>query len=140
MPELHYKDGGTWRKVFSGFALIGGKVNIDIFGSSTAPSVTYQTDGALSANGLTSPDSWGTPASAGVGSGYWINVASGSGTGTMSGTFGVWLQLSTARNWTMTAAPNGQSRDRTCGYQIATDAAGANVVASGSLVFISDRT
>lgn len=139
--EIWAKDGATWRKVFSGFTLVGGNVPADVVTLSTAPSITYQSDGTLTTTGLVGSGSWGTPTEAGVGSGFWINVAAGTGTGVMSsGTFGSWVQLSISRTWAMTAAPNGQFRSRTCPYQISSDSGGSVVVASGNLLFSSDRT
>lgn len=59
----------------------------------------------------------------------------------MGGTsLGTWHQLSVDRQFTMTGAPSGQSRDRTVLFEIASDAAGATVVSSRNILFTSDNT
>lgn len=114
-------------------------VRADVLGA-VPPTVSFNTDGTTSGAGI-SGLGWGIPTLTGIGSAYWVNVASGSGTGANSGaTRAVWLQLNTARAYSITAALFGSIRSRTSTYQISTDAAGVTIVGGGSIVWVSDNS
>jgi hypothetical protein len=145
--ECWYNDGGTWRQVFSGFTLANGLV-FDAYAIGTiAPSTRFNADGTVDSIGPTSTytanGSWGSPTTAGIGSSYWIFMTLGSTSNgsTMTGSAtGTWLQLSSAPDWGIQAAPSaGSVRDRRLSYVIAVTSGGATL-ASGSLTLTSDRT
>ncbi len=110
----------------------------------SAVSIVFQPSGALTATGSSSitapsPAAWGSPVGGTPGNGYWVNMQAGSGSGVNAGaTRGVWHQINAAVTFQMNSATAGTVRQRTGTYAIATDAAGANVVANGGYTFISD--
>lgn len=78
-----------------------------------------------------STGSWET--GTGTGADYWIRWTTTSGALT-TGTAGSWLQLSTSRVFGKTRTLNGAGTDSVTGtVEIATDAAGANIIATGSI-------
>lgn len=110
------------------------------------PNVTFLNDGTttyLSNAGVTTPDTpWGLPTTPGIGSFYWIRFTNTSGAGVYNGV-GVgatWNSLAAGVSIGINAAGPGLAVSRVCSYDIASDAAGATIVASGSCNFASDRT
>lgn len=146
IQSLWVRDGGgVARKIFEYFT-VGSGVNMSsaIVTTSINPQLRLQTDGStltrLADNSTTANSPWGEPATAGIGANYWINVTLGAGTGSMTGTTGSLVQLSSEYVLTMTAAPSGNVRTRNATYVIYSDAGGTNAVGSGSMYFESDRT
>jgi hypothetical protein len=134
--EVWYNDGAAVRKVFSGFTVASPALSSSM--EPGAAFVTFLTDGSISASDGGS-FAWGTPSTVGVGAGYWVNVVVGSGNGvTTNGPYSTWLQLSANRTFGINSATgvSGVTRTRNMTYQIATDASGVNVVASGA-IFLS---
>lgn len=84
---------------------------------------------------------WGSPTTTGIGNSYWIkftltaSTATGTGTGTAPATT-AWLQLSSDRQIAVTGNKTGLNGTRivsgTYTIQIATDAAGSNIVATAT--------
>ena len=149
VKEAWYHDGTAVRKVFSGAAIVN---PLSIPGieysalSSSAQSVwlNFYTDGTLQGfrNGNVSlwTVNWFAPTQADIGSSYWVRAVLVSGN-TPSGTLNTWLALNAVRGWTLTAPAGGPVQVRSCTLQIqiASDAAGANIVTAGSASLSVDR-
>jgi len=145
IKEAWYHDGTAARKVFTSFTPVNAAVNSLITGSSYAPQVRFQSDGSTLvrtfSGALAAGASWGTPTTSGAGAGYWIKVELSAGSASVSGdAISSWLQLNVERVWGIAAAPFGSVSERALTFQIATDAAGATVVASGTIDLSSDRS
>lgn len=131
---------GDFRGV-SAFAIVdplagGTYTDMDTAPGSAACTMSVGSAGHIGFVGAASGDlggqDWGTPNTAGVGSGYWVRVTLTSGTFSASDGSG-WLQLSTTRNWTRSRPTGGiGTTSCTCTVDIATDSGGVNIVASGS--------
>lgn len=114
--------------------------------SSRSVWVNFNPDGDLQSfshgNVLRQRTSWFSPdPTPGIGNSYWIRATLQSGTAPASGAVGQWLQLNATRSWTYTA-PSGEvfsSRHGVLLIQIATDAAGSNIVSSGTISLRVDR-
>jgi hypothetical protein len=148
--EAWYHDGTAVRKVFTGAAIVNPLAIPDIaYGaiSTAAQSVwlNFFPDGTLQGfrNGNVSlwTRNWFAPTQAGIGSGYWVRAALVSGNTPSGDALNTWLALTGVRGWTLTAPAGGavQSRACTLQIQIASDAAGANVVTSGTALLSVDR-
>lgn len=122
------------------FRVQSGTLSSAVIGAGT-PQVTFETDGQTSGAVTFAGSGWGTPLTSGVGVGFWVLVSNGSGTGTNTGaTRNVWLQLSSARTFSISPAPGGATRSIAATWSIATDAAGANIVGSGALNLTADNS
>lgn len=122
-------------------SLVGAAVGDDILQPATAScSFTFGTDGAGTFTGNLSPAStpWFTPLTAGIGSSYWVKVTLNTGTAPGGDVTGSWLALSSARSWSLTRAINGTVSNNLT-VQIASDAAGANVVATATFTMTATR-
>lgn len=87
-------------------------------GSSTAQ-VSLATDGTMTGSvNYSGPSNWYTPTLVGVGANYWVSFDGGA-----------WLQLSSVRSTSLTGTNAAEIRT----VRIATDAGGANIVATGSI-------
>lgn len=87
-------------------------------GSSTA-GITFQSNGTMTGSASYSgPSNWYTPTITSIGAQYWININSGG-----------WLSLSGGQATSLSGTNATSART----VQIATDAAGVNIVASGTL-------
>lgn len=111
---------------------------------SAACTMSVGSDGHIGFVGAASGDlggqDWGTPTTAGIGSGYWVRVTLTSGAFSASDGSG-WLQLSTSRNWTRNRPTGGSGKTGcTCTVEVATDSGGANIVASGSFALSAVHT
>ena len=100
--------------------------------------VTFATDGTFGFTGdfTTVGPNWFDPTTTGVGSSYWVRCTVTAGTGPTSGTTGSWLQLSSSRSWQWDRTTVGTTT-ATVTWEIATDAAGANIIASVTGVAVS---
>jgi len=113
-------------------------------GANADVSLTVYTTGAWAIQSNYYPDgsgsndggNWGTPAAGGAGDGYWVRftrTSDGGNSGSSTPTTG-WLQLNADRTVVAACfvAPMGGGRNRTAYYtiDIATDAAGSNIVAT----------
>lgn len=109
---------------------------------------TFYTDGDLL--GFASPSGpavvntdWTLPISAGIGSSYWVRWTIVSQTVTLPftqvGTDGTWQQLSTARTFGLQSGNNNTTGNSQieCGFQIASDSSGTNIVATSSTIFLN---
>jgi hypothetical protein len=85
------------------------------------------TSGTPSPSGV---QNWATPATGNPGDFHWVRATILSGTVT-TGTTGSWLALTSDRTWTKTSTGGTDQVDLT--IAIATDAAGANIVSSGTV-------
>lgn len=127
----------------AGFFGAGGGVTPQGFSltaeSTGACAATVGSDGSVtSANALAT--AWALPLQAGIGAGYWLRCTrlSGSipGGGSSSGLS--WVSLSASIAWNITAPINGY-RSSYLQIHIASDSAGAAIVATGYITLISDR-
>lgn len=129
-----------------GFRVLGASFASDItgVGITTAPQVRMEPDASAllhQADGSYAASAWGDPIIPAIGTGYWVKANLGAGSAALTGDVaGSWLQLNVERVWSIAAASPGSVATRTLSYEIATDGAGANVVASGTITLTSDRT
>lgn len=147
IKEAWYNDGSGVRKIFQAFTpgLTGGGTTYEYNDGTTSGTIdlTAKTNGQLT---IISPTDtftlqWGAPTSVGIGTNYWVRFtltassATGTGTGAPSASTG-WLQLSSDRNVSVTATKVGSVGNRTVSgtytVEIATDAAGASIVATAT--------
>lgn len=109
-------------------------------------SISSKTDGTLTLTGTdvgTMTVTWRSPASAGSANSYYVKLVRFSGSTVSGSTQGAWLPMSSQYTWSLATAPAGQSRSCTCTVQIATDAAGTNIVSqtnTGGWNLYSDNT
>jgi hypothetical protein len=80
---------------------------------------------------FTTNHNWFSPPGGTPGASYWARLTVNSGTGPSGSAIGAWIAISTAPQWTLSRSTTGTT---TGSYtiQIASDAAGANIVASGA--------
>lgn len=107
--------------------------------TTVSATLTFNTDGTISGTTAgfashTFSDNWYKPTTASIGSSYYIRATVVTGTNLTSpssGTTGSWLQLNSARSWanSISSATNKQSK---LTIEIATDAAGTNIIASAA--------
>jgi hypothetical protein len=90
----------------------------------TTASITFNSDGTVTANPTSS--SWYNPVTAGIGAQYWIRINGGG-----------WFPLSSAVATSYTNSAGG-TVDRS--VEIATDSAGLNIVATGTLTLLTSGT
>lgn len=123
------------------FSAINGGSYDDARFDSTPPRMDFQTDGNVTkSGGADEGTDWGTPITAGAGSGWEIHVHKDSGTGTIGGNaLDTWLSLSTVRGWSMTSAALGQSREANLTVSFR-PAGGGAATHAGTISFVSDRT
>ncbi len=109
--------------------------------------VRFNTDGTLelNQNGITSTTWYGQPV-ADIGALFWVRGTLQSGSPNPSGIepLGSWLPLSVAsnpagKNWSWSQSTVG-TITATVLYELATDAGGANIVASGTFNLTAQRT
>ncbi|MFZ5544409.1 MAG: hypothetical protein ACOZJZ_12685 [Pseudomonadota bacterium] len=152
IKEAWYHDGTAVRKVFSGAAVVNPLVLPDVVYGALSSSgvsvwVNFYSDGTVQGfvhnNVVVWTRNWFAPTEAGIGAGYWLRATkiSGSASVPTGDTLDTWLQLSGVRGWTVTAPSGGsiQTRDCTLQIQVATDSAGANIVASGTIYLEASR-
>lgn len=112
------------------------------FGATCTASVNLLTNGSFSTSGTGTnvsvgfPKNWYIPNTTGIGSSYWARATATSGT-VSTGTLNTWQSLSAGTSWSRSA---GASVVNTCVLliEIASDAAGAGVVYSGSVTLTAD--
>jgi hypothetical protein len=136
---IYINDAGTWRKVFAGvtvnpafYAFLGN------YGTSAAlrtSTLTMNPDGSTSVAGAQSAwSNWLVPLSAGAGSDFWVKITLVTSSnavfgGTMS--YGAtWWPLSVAQTISVRNSTSAQNSTGQFTFTFATDAAGANVVAT----------
>lgn len=112
----------------NGYSLLDSYKTWDTPGPAVA-SIQLNTNGTIttSADSSNITGGWYSSTSTGIGSSYWVRATTSSGTGT--GTTGSWLQLSTARVWSVSASVGG-FQQWIIKLEFATDSAGTNIVAS----------
>lgn len=125
--------------------LPGGTSEATLIGATCQVTLVFGSNGTVSAT-KTGSATWnqgpvahnwfnGAP-STGIGNNFWVRATLNSGT-LNGGTTGVWLQLSSDRTWNVLRSSAGtQTANLT--LQIATDAAGANIVTSGTYVITAN--
>ena len=105
----------------------------EVGGTDAVCTVTYNADGTWAAfDDFSTTGNWYAPTTGGVGSGFWIRWTNTSGT-LSTGTAGSWLALSTSKSFSVEFTPLSGSKSCTGTVELATDAGGSNVVASGSV-------
>lgn len=97
--------------------------------------ITLETNGTITALGgqavyLPFGTKWVNNPSTGVGNNYWVRATTNFLIGSGTGTTGSWLQLNTARTWTLTAPTGGAIYGWDIKFEFATDSAGTNIVAT----------
>lgn len=146
-----YHDGTAWRQVFN----LAGPVNQfggtvyarRIGGNNAIATVNFRFDGTVS--GSVSPttgganeangDMWYQPATAGIGSSYWIRATLSSGTTPTTGTMNTWQQLDVTRTWeNKSGLGNVGSRSSTILFEISATSGGA-VVCSGTFTIWAEH-
>lgn len=101
---------------------------------SASASFTVRVDGTMSVagNGSSGGTNWYLPTSSGIGTGFWIRVTKTAGVANTSGSaLGSWLAISGTLAWTWSKAGIG-TLSATLDVDVATDALGANIVATRS--------
>ena len=98
--------------------------------------IRYNSDGTKSrkanSGSYTGAGNWYNPTTASIGDTHWIKfVKTSESGGTMSGTFGSWLQLNTSP--VISISSSSGDAIGTASVQIATDSSGTTVVASGTI-------
>lgn len=106
-------------------------------GAAVSATVNFLNDGTLSfvstGGSNSAQPGWFTPPTTSVGSQYWINFSITSGVFSATpGTAGTWISLSATATFRNTAAA-GSTRVGQASFSIASDAAGANVVGTGTV-------
>ena len=87
---------------------------------------------SASSGGPTSgPSNWYTPTLTGAGAGYWVRFTLTAGTVT-AGTTGAWINLSASASLTKSVASGTGSASATFTIEIASDVAGANILATSA--------
>lgn len=111
------------------------------------PQQSWNGDGTAtfknSAGSTVADTPWGLPApQTGIGVFYWIRLTNVAGTGVYNGVVpsAAWNSMSAGLTFGINAAGPGLLVSRSGSYEIASDGAGANIVASGAYAFTSDRT
>jgi hypothetical protein len=120
--------------------LPGGTFSGTTAGSTATVGMTFTTAGDVNRDfgGSTFQHRWYNPNTTGIGSNFWIRVTLSSGT-TPTGSLNSWLQLSTNRSWSV-ARPTVGTNTSVLAVSIATDAIGANIVATGSYTLSATRS
>lgn len=104
-------------------------------GGAAACGFTIKRDGTTTRLIAGAHTDWANPKNGTVGDAFWVRVTPTSGT-MSSGTTSSWLQLNSDRLWTVSRAVVG-TKTCVCTIQIATDAAGSNIVATRAGVTLS---
>lgn len=115
--------------------LPGGTTDSD--GTAPGPAtvdLNVTSDGRVTGSGSTTPiaQNWFQPTTASIGTNFWVRASLTGGSAPSAGTTGSWLQLSSSRQWTNTRITLPGSKTSTLLIEIASDAAGANIITSGS--------
>lgn len=99
-------------------------------GNDSSASLTLNTNGTLTCvgNEQVIETGWYSTTSSGIGSSYWVRATTVSGSGT--GTTGSWLQLNSARTWSVAATAGGAFQLWTIKLEYASDSAGTTIVAT----------
>lgn len=150
VKEAWYHDGTAVRKVYTGADIVNPLVVPTTFHSALSSAsqsvwINFYADGTLQGfrqgNGLLWTSNWFTPTQAGIGASYWVRATLVSGTAPTGSGLNTWLALSGVRTWTLIAPAGGAYASRRCTLQIqiASDAAGANVVSSGAATLFVER-
>jgi hypothetical protein len=121
--------------------LLGGlSEETDVFPSSANAAWQFNPDGSIDAQqgGGFAPDvqRWFDPKQAAVGAGYYIRATLVTGIAPGGSLLNTWLALSALRTWNHSRSSVGQ---RSCQLtiQIASDAAGSNIVSSGQFSLLA---
>jgi hypothetical protein len=128
------------------FVPAGGAYDNTLVTVAVAPRVTFNDDGTVyrrdSSGASVAYSTWGAPTPfSGAGSLFWINFTLvGGGAGAVTGTTGSWLSLAAGQFIGVVSAAGGAVTVRAFTYEIASDAAGLTVVASGTVDVENDRS
>lgn len=147
LKEAWYRDGGVWRKVFGAFQVATGNNVISDCTNPTAqvPTVRFFADGTVDARdgsgSFFAQTNWGASTTPAIGAAYFMRAAysSGNSTGITNGASAA-TALSATITFSRTAATAGNFLSSILSYQIATDVGMTNVVGSGTITLLSDRT
>jgi hypothetical protein len=82
---------------------------------------------------FTTDHNWFRPPGGTPGGSYWARLTVNSGTGPSGSAVGSWIAISSVPQWTLSRSTNGTTTG-TYTIQIASDAAGANILASGTYI------
>lgn len=126
------------------FGVGGGSVALQGFSLNAdgAPNcaVTVGSDGSVTGSNATAA-AWALPVQAGNGASYWLRCSrlSGSVPSGDSSSGSSWVSLATSRGWSINVGPN-QVKACALHIDIASDSAGAAIVATGDLTLYADNT
>lgn len=131
----------------------GGQVSVSRLGATCGSRVTFNTDGTLTGdnNGIgtididtVSGDSYWRPTTAGIGGSggngggpLYLFVTATSGTFS-SGTTGSWVSMASALLYTRNSPGSTGTSAVTGTFQVATDNAGANIIATGTITLSAE--
>jgi hypothetical protein len=104
-------------------------------------SITFNTNGTVTGSGSSSvTPNWYTPTTTNIGSSYWIRASgilevetNNFGTHSTSGTTDTWLQLSSARSWSVTVDGFGIFANWSLQFEISDTSNGSNILATYTL-------
>lgn len=103
-------------------------------------SVLYNTDGTVSGSHLENPGAWYGPTGGTPGNSYWVKFHRQGGDAPTGGSaLDTWLQLSTARGPSLSNSVAGTDKQCTLQVLIASDSAGATIVAAGIAYLLSQN-
>jgi hypothetical protein len=115
--------------------LAGGTAYSTAFDTATA-GWRFNNDGTVSKRlqaTFTTDHNWFRPPGGTPGGSYWARLTVNSGTGPSGSAVGSWIAISSVPQWTLSRSTNGTTTG-TYTIQIASDAAGANILASGTYI------
>lgn len=103
--------------------------------------VSLGTDGSASYQDSagTTNFNWRAPSQSGVGANYWARLTVNTGSTPTGAATGSWLQLNTARTWTLSRSGIGTTTANLT-LQIARDAAGTDIAATRTFTLTADVT
>lgn len=117
----------------------------DVAAGAATCNLLFNTDGTITNTGSATnnstgfPCSWYQPTTASIGNSFWVRSTLTSGTFTTDPSAGTWLALSSVRTWTRNAS-SGNRQTAVATFEIAADAAGTQIVYSGTITVVADGT
>lgn len=116
----------------------GTNIDFEVDPNDANTGITMVTDGSVANIGSapSAMDNWYVPNVAGIGNVHWVRATVTAGT-LSTGTAGSWLQLNSNRTWTRAQTVIGSS-SVTFTLELATDAAGANIVDTCSVTLLAE--
>lgn len=79
------------------------------------------------------PSSWYNPTTPGIGTTHWVRATQVSGDAIGGAAMNTWLQLNAVRTWQLHVNNFGVGKSGVATFEIATDAAGVTIIATGDI-------